>query len=340
MIKYLKNLSSTTIVESVNQTTVSKDLQVTSNTSSTSTATGALKIVGGLGLTGNVNASAIYSGGYFYANGAALSSTITFTGGTVANAVAIQSTTNSTSTTVGALTVAGGAGIAGNLNANSVYTNNYFYANGAPLVDSIARVTSVGLASSDLTVTGSPITTSGNISVALATTGVLAGTYKSVTVDTKGRVTNGTNPTTLAGYGITDGISATSTDTLSNKTLTAPVINSPKVKGEQAVTSSLGTLTTGTTTVDLSTAQVFAATLAAASTVTFAFSNAPAAGQSQMIMLQLTNAGNSTIVWPAGTKFSNGAVPVLTATGIDLLGVFYNTILSCYIVFLLGKDIK
>lgn len=34
--------------------------------------------------------------------------------------------------------------------------------------------------------------------------GVTAGTYRSVTVDTKGHVTAGTNPTTLAGYGITD----------------------------------------------------------------------------------------------------------------------------------------
>ena len=38
----------------------------------------------------------------------------------------------------------------------------------------------------------------------LATTGVAASTYKSVTVDGYGRVTAGTNPTTLAGYGITD----------------------------------------------------------------------------------------------------------------------------------------
>lgn len=38
----------------------------------------------------------------------------------------------------------------------------------------------------------------------LATTGVSAGTYKSVTVDTYGRITAGTNPTTLSGYGITD----------------------------------------------------------------------------------------------------------------------------------------
>lgn len=36
------------------------------------------------------------------------------------------------------------------------------------------------------------------------TSGVTAGTYKSVTVDTQGHVTSGTNPTTLAGYGITD----------------------------------------------------------------------------------------------------------------------------------------
>ena len=40
--------------------------------------------------------------------------------------------------------------------------------------------------------------------VDLATTGVGASTYKSVTVDVYGRVTAGTNPTTLAGYGITD----------------------------------------------------------------------------------------------------------------------------------------
>lgn len=41
-------------------------------------------------------------------------------------------------------------------------------------------------------------------SMTLANSGVIAGTYKSVTVDAKGRVTGGTNPTTIAGYGITD----------------------------------------------------------------------------------------------------------------------------------------
>jgi len=40
--------------------------------------------------------------------------------------------------------------------------------------------------------------------IGLASGVVTIGTYKSVTVDTYGRVTAGTNPTTLSGYGITD----------------------------------------------------------------------------------------------------------------------------------------
>ncbi|MCL9847349.1 phage tail protein [Ralstonia solanacearum] len=39
-------------------------------------------------------------------------------------------------------------------------------------------------------------------------TGVTAGTYRSVTVNTRGQVTGGTNPTTLAGYGIADAVTA------------------------------------------------------------------------------------------------------------------------------------
>lgn len=60
--------------------------------------------------------------------------------------------------------------------------------------------------------TNDPIVLSGDasgsgttsIAVTLANTTVAAGTYKSVTVDPKGRVIAATNPTTIAGYGITD----------------------------------------------------------------------------------------------------------------------------------------
>jgi hypothetical protein len=47
----------------------------------------------------------------------------------------------------------------------------------------------------------------------LATTGVTASTYKSVTVDGYGRVTAGTNPTTISGFGITDAYTKTEIDT-------------------------------------------------------------------------------------------------------------------------------
>ena len=52
--------------------------------------------------------------------------------------------------------------------------------------------------------TGDVKTSAGSNSTVLVNSGVTAGTYKSVTVDAKGRVTGGTNPTTLSGYGITD----------------------------------------------------------------------------------------------------------------------------------------
>ncbi|MGY4022080.1 gp53-like domain-containing protein [Aeromonas sobria] len=49
---------------------------------------------------------------------------------------------------------------------------------------------------------------SGNISITATykNSGVVAGTYRSVTVDAKGNITAGSNPTTLAGYGITDAV--------------------------------------------------------------------------------------------------------------------------------------
>lgn len=52
---------------------------------------------------------------------------------------------------------------------------------------------------------GSATDSSDILYIGHALSGVTAGTYKSVTVDEAGHVTAGSNPTTLAGYGITDG---------------------------------------------------------------------------------------------------------------------------------------
>jgi len=68
---------------------------------------------------------------------------------------------------------------------------------------------------------GTGLTGGGNLSanrtLSLATTGVKAGTYTKVTVDTYGRVTVGDNPTTLAGYGITDAVTLTTAQTISGR---------------------------------------------------------------------------------------------------------------------------
>ncbi|MGZ3771824.1 MAG: beta strand repeat-containing protein, partial [Bdellovibrio sp.] len=53
---------------------------------------------------------------------------------------------------------------------------------------------------------GDVSSSTGSTALTLSNSGVAAGTYTSVTVDAKGRVTSGTSPTTLSGYGITDAV--------------------------------------------------------------------------------------------------------------------------------------
>ena len=67
----------------------------------------------------------------------------------------------------------------------------------------------------DVTWTSGSFNGSANVTAAgtLANTGVTAGTYRSVTTDAKGRITAGTNPTTVSGYGLTDVYTKTQNDT-------------------------------------------------------------------------------------------------------------------------------
>lgn len=130
------------------------------------------------------------------------------------------------------------------------------------------------------------------------------------------------------------------TPDITDATLEDPIVNRPLSKGAKVVVSALGTLSTGTTTINLATAQVYTATITASNTITFAFSNAPSAGESQVVLLRLTNGGGGTIVWPANTKFSYGLAPTLTTSGVDMLGIFYDTTTSTYMVFVIGLDMQ
>jgi hypothetical protein len=77
-------------------------------------------------------------------------------------------------------------------------------------------------------------------------------------------------PTTIAGYGITDGVTKTGTETLSNKTLTAPVIGA--ATGTSLSLS--GAITTGST--QLHATSVSLTNAAGASTATL--TNSPVVG--------------------------------------------------------------
>lgn len=81
-------------------------------------------------------------------------------------------------------------------------------------IDSYGRVfTNSAVAGSDITsalTTGTGMSISNGV-IAIANTGVGTGTYRSVTVNAQGQVTSGTNPTNLAGYGITDAIDTSAT---------------------------------------------------------------------------------------------------------------------------------
>lgn len=71
-----------------------------------------------------------------------------------------------------------------------------------------------------------------------------AGTYRSVTVNSQGIVTAGTNPTTLAGYGITDAKIENGTITLGNNSIT-PITQHQDISGKQDVIQDLTDIRNG-----------------------------------------------------------------------------------------------
>ncbi|KAI9450919.1 hypothetical protein F5148DRAFT_1290484 [Russula earlei] len=75
---------------------------------------------------------------------------------------------------------------------NQASTTALDYIKNKPTITN-GTVTSIGLSSTDFTVSGSPVTTSGIITANLNTSGVTAGSYSTVTVNNKGIVTAGTN---------------------------------------------------------------------------------------------------------------------------------------------------
>ncbi|MEI8165999.1 MAG: hypothetical protein WCG26_06460, partial [Chloroflexales bacterium] len=163
-----------------------------------------LRVAGGLPSWATLGASDIPT----------LNQNTTGTAANVSGTVAIANGGTGATTAGAALTALGAQPLDADLTAIAALTANGLLRKSAGTWGMDAATYLTGnqtiTATGDVTGTGTTALT-----LTLASVGT-AGTYRSVTVDAKGRVTAGTNPTTLAGYGITDAAPLSHTTNTSN----------------------------------------------------------------------------------------------------------------------------
>lgn len=127
-------------------------------------------------------------------------------------------------------------------------------------------------------------------------------------------------------------VTASSTTTLTNKTLTSPTINGgagtfSSLETEGAFTEDAEAITSaaGAATLDLSSATNFTHTLS--ENVTYTFSNPAASGKASAFTLKVVqDATDRTITWPASVDWAGGTAPTIsTGSGAVDYYVFITT---------------
>lgn len=118
-------------------------------------------------------------------------------------------------------------------------------------------------------------------------------------------------------------VGTTDSQTLSNKELVAPR------ETQVAIAAS---------DIDLSLGSIYTKTIIG--TTTFTVSNVPTSGKVCSFILELTNAGTFTLNLWAAIKWSGGISPVLTASGVDVLGFYTADGGTTWRGFVLSKDNK
>ena len=122
-------------------------------------------------------------------------------------------------------------------------------------------------------------------------------------------------------------LTATSTNTLSNKTLAATTLSGQLTGADQTVsainlkdygeiTNAIGNAT-GSKTIDLTLGNSVTATTTGATTWTF--SNPTASDELCGFSLKLVNGGSATQTWPASVDWPAATAPILTTSGTDVL---------------------
>jgi hypothetical protein len=160
-----------------------------SGTDSSSVTTGALVVSGGIGLSGNLTVGGSINNTSIGVYGAGTGNFTTLNASyqtkLAGNAVAYSGTASGNVST-GAMVVVGGLGVSGNVNAGSLFSDNYKFANGAAFVSTTLANTAEITAN---------LSSGNNVGLSLVASGVTANPYGNVTyyttftTDSKGRLT-------------------------------------------------------------------------------------------------------------------------------------------------------
>jgi hypothetical protein len=264
---------------------------------------------GNLTANGTISASGNVTGNYFIGNGSQLTNLI-------ATTVTTNAQPNITSTgTLVSLSVTGNANV-GNLSTAGNVTGSYILGNGSQLTSVTAvsattagtvttnaqpNITSVGILTS-LSVSGN--VTAGN----LKTDNLLYANGTAYSIGGGGGTPGGSN--TFIQFNDADsfgGNSALTYDKTSNRI---------SITNYSVVTNAIGNAT-GSKTINLNIGTYITAT--STGTTTWTFSNPATSGNASGFVLELTNGGAYTQIWPASVKWPSGSAPTLTSSGVDIL---------------------
>ena len=320
---------------------------VNNSTQSTSTASGALQVTGGVGVGGNIyaagslNASALTitenGTGNQYAltmKGSGSGDQWAFTVGSSAGNNNITSL-NSAGTVYAPFTVNGSTFTIGTIGAGATTSLSI---NNSGNVSIVASTASTGTLTGALTVVGGVgiggnLYVGGNITANQITVNYTTITQTIVTSPDIFTITNTTVSsstatgalTVVGGVGIGNNLYVGGNTTLNGSLTFANIstLASPKLQAYQETVTTIGTVG-GATNINCALSNIFDITLGAAS-VTFTFTNPPASGTAQPITIILRqDATGSRLATFTNAKYTDGSVPVLStgANQIDVLTFF------------------
>ena len=307
---------------------------VNNSTQSTSTASGALQVIGGVGIGGNLYVGGIVTATNMFLNGYQVSTSS-------ALSIQLSGASQGTASTINfgtGTTVSVGANIATVQSADTLQLVTGRGASSSNAISITNSTQSTSTASGALQVVGGVgiggnLYVGGNITANQITVNYTTITQTIVTSPDIFTITNTTVSsstatgalTVVGGVGIGNNLYVGGNTTLNGSLTFANIstLASPKLQAYQETVTTIGTVV-GATNINCALSNIFDITLGAAS-VTFTFTNPPASGTAQPITIILRqDATGSRLATFTNAKYTDGSVPVLStgANQIDVLTFF------------------